>query len=248
MRLPRGAGQPGTGTGVPGSAVPGRAEGGAEAMASTPAHGSHPTPGGSPFPPIADYGFLSDCEVAALVAPSGNVEWLCLPRMDGPSVFAAMLDRDAGWFRLGPADLDVPVGRRYLPGTMILETTWGVPTGWAEVRDLLLVGPWRHQDLRSATHRRVPADHSAERVLLRTVRCLNGEIDILLECEPAFDYGRRRGTWRYPGGGYGEAEAVLADEPQLRLTTDLNLGFEGPRAIARRRLHAGEQAFCALSW
>ena len=217
-------------------------------MASTLAHGSHPTPGGSPFPPIAEYGFLSDCEVSALVAPSGNVEWLCLPRMDGPSVFAAMLDRDAGWFRLGPADLDVPAGRRYLPGTMILETTWGVPTGWAEVRDLLLVGPWRHEELRSATHRRVPADHSAERVLLRTVRCLNGEIDIVLECEPAFDYGRRRGTWRHVGSGYGEAEAVLADEPQLRLTTDLNLGFEGPRAIARRRLRAGERVFCALSW
>ena len=68
-------------------------------MASTPAHGSHRTPGGSPFPPIADYGFLPDYEVAALVAPSGNVEWLCLPQMDGPSVFAAMLDRGAGWFR-----------------------------------------------------------------------------------------------------------------------------------------------------
>src|ERR1700756_4628247 len=53
------------------------------------------TLGGSSFPPIADYGFLSDCEVSALVAPSGNVGWMCLPRMDGPSVFAAMLDRVA---------------------------------------------------------------------------------------------------------------------------------------------------------
>ena len=53
---------------------------------------------GNPFPPIADYGFLSDCEVTALVAPSGNVEWLCLPRMDSPSVFGAILDRDAGGF------------------------------------------------------------------------------------------------------------------------------------------------------
>jgi GH15 family glucan-1,4-alpha-glucosidase len=217
-------------------------------MASRPAHGSHPTPGASPFPPIAEYGFLSDCEVSALVAPSGNIEWLCLPRMDGPSVFAAMLDRDAGWFRLGPADVDVPAGRRYLPGTMILETTWGTPTGWAVVRDLLLVGPWRHKERRSDTHRRVPSDHSAEQVLLRTVRCLDGEIDIVLECEPAFDYGQRRGTWRHLGDGYGRAEALLDDERQIRLTTDLNLGIEGPRAIARRRLRASEQAFCALSW
>ncbi|MDR0346535.1 MAG: DUF5911 domain-containing protein, partial [Nocardiopsaceae bacterium] len=106
--------------------------------------GSHPTLAGSPFPPIADYGFLSDCEVCALVAPSGSVEWMCLPRMDGPSIFGALLDRDAGRFRLGPADMTVPAGRRYLPGTMVLETTWDLPTGWAVVRDVLLIGRWRH--------------------------------------------------------------------------------------------------------
>jgi GH15 family glucan-1,4-alpha-glucosidase len=207
------------------------------------------TLGGSPFPPIADYGFLSDCEVSALVAPSGNVEWMCLPRMDGPSVFAAMLDRRAGWFRLGPADVVVPSGRRYLPGTMVLETTWGTPAGWAVVRDVLLIGPWRHGSARSGTHLRVPGDHSAERVLLRTVRCVQGSVDLVLECEPAFDYGRQRGTWRYTGEGYGRAEVSTGEgEPVLRLTTDLNLGFEGPRALARRRLRAGEQLFCALSW
>ncbi|MBF8191179.1 glycoside hydrolase family 15 protein [Nonomuraea sp. K274] len=221
---------------------------GAEAMAGMPVGRSHLTLGGSPFPPIADYGFLSDCEVTALVAPSGSVEWMCLPRMDGPSVFAAMLDRDAGFFRLGPADVTVPSGRRYLPGTMVLETTWNVPTGWAVVRDVLLVGPWRYTSNRSGTHRRVPVDHSAERVLLRTVRCLNGAVDFVMECEPAFDYGRGRGEWRHLGGGYGQAEVLVEGEPRFRLTTDLNVGFEGPRAMARRRLHAGEQAFCALSW
>ena len=145
------------------------------------AYAARSTLGGNPFPPIADYGFLSDCEVSALVAPSGNVEWMCLPRMDGPSVFAAMLDRGAGRFRLGPADLMVPSGRRYLPGTMGLETTWGTPTGWAVVRDVLLVGPWRHDSARSGTHRRAPVDHSAERVLLRTARSLQGSIDFVLE-------------------------------------------------------------------
>ena len=68
----------------------------------------------SAYPPIADYAFLSDCEVTALVAPSGSVEWMCLPKMDGPSVFGAMLDRDAGWFRFGPDDVNVPSDRRYL--------------------------------------------------------------------------------------------------------------------------------------
>lgn len=58
---------------------------------------------GSAYPPIADYAFLSDCESICLIAPSGRVEWMCLPRMDGPSVFGAMLDRDAGGFRISPA-------------------------------------------------------------------------------------------------------------------------------------------------
>src|SRR5690242_952463 len=73
----------------------------------------------SAFPPIADYAFLSDCESSALLAPNGNVEWMCVPRMDSPSIFGAILDRDAGLFRLGPSDAQVPAARRYLPGTMI---------------------------------------------------------------------------------------------------------------------------------
>src|SRR2546423_11211918 len=96
----------------------------------------------SPSPPIAEYAFLSDCETCALVAPSGAVEWMCLPRFDGPSVFGAMLDRDAGTFRIGPADTPVPASRRYLPGTMVLETTRGTRLGWLIVRDALLISPW----------------------------------------------------------------------------------------------------------
>jgi GH15 family glucan-1,4-alpha-glucosidase len=169
--------------------------------------------------------------------------------MDSPSVFAAILDRGAGWFRLGPADATVPAGRRYLPGTMVLETTWDTPTGWAVVRDVLAIGPWRHRGSRSDDHKRVPSDHDGEKVLIRTVRCLSGSMDLLLECEPAFDYGRQRAVWWHSGDSYRQAEAGAAHgEAQIRLTTDLNLGFEGPRAIARRRLRAGEQVFCALSW
>jgi GH15 family glucan-1,4-alpha-glucosidase len=208
----------------------------------------HPVPGGSPFPPIADFAFLSDCEVSALVASSGSIEWMCLPRMDGPSVFGAILDRGAGAFRLGPAEVRVPAARRYLPGTMIVETTWSLPTGWAVVRDVLLVGPWQYRESRSAGYQRAPADHSAERVLLRTVRCLEGAVDFTLDCEPAFGYGRHHGVWRYTGSGYGGAECVAAGHEPIRLTTDMNLGFEGPRAVARQRLHEGDQLFCAMSW
>ncbi|MEA2347560.1 MAG: alpha,alpha-trehalase [Thermoleophilaceae bacterium] len=203
----------------------------------------------SAFPPIADYAFLSDCETCALVAPSGNVEWLCLPRMDSPSVFGAILDRDAGVFRLAPADVTVPAARRYLPGTMVLETSWGTRGGWAIVRDVLLIGPWHHESDRSNTHRRSPTDYDADHVLLRTVRCVNGEVQINMDCEPVFDYGRKRGEWEYSGPGYHEGIVHCEGLPHpLRLTTDMNLGFEGPRALARTMMKEGESRFCALSW
>jgi alpha,alpha-trehalase len=203
----------------------------------------------SSFPPIADYGFLSDCETTALVAPSGSVEWLCLPRMDSPSVFGAMLDRDAGRFRLAPAGVRVPAGRRYLPGTMVLETSWGTRGGWIVVRDVLLIGPWHHEGDRSGTHRRAPTDYDADHVLLRTVRCVNGQVQIGMECEPMFDYGRVRATWEYAGDDYHQTIARAPGiDVELRLTTDLNIGLEGPRATARHLMKAGDQLFCALSW
>ena len=208
-----------------------------------------PLQASSVFPPIADYAFLSDCETSALIAPSGNVEWLCLPRFDSPSVFGSILDRRAGGFRLGPDDVNVPAARRYLPGTMVLETSWGTTTGWIIVRDALLIGPWHHEDELSETHRRAPTDYDAEHVLLRTVRCVNGEVQLTMSCEPRFDYGRDSGQWSYPGASYHEGVVTCdSSDLTLRLTTDLRLGFEGPRAIARTLMHEGDSRFCALSW
>src|SRR5690242_9776737 len=161
----------------------------------------------SPYPSIEDYAFLSDCETTALIAPSGNVEWLCLPRIDSPSVFGAILDRDSGGFRLGPAETMVPAARRYLPGTMVLETSWGTPTGWMIVRDVLLIGPWHHESELSKTHRRAPTDYDADHVLLRTVRCVTGEVQVTLDCEPVFDYGRRTARWSYTDHGYHQGVA-----------------------------------------
>ena len=204
---------------------------------------------GSPFPPIAEYGFLSDCETCALIAPNSNVEWLCLPRFDSPSVFGAILDRDAGLFRLGPADVEVPAARRYLPGTMVLETSWGTSGGWIIVRDVLLMGPWHHEHDRSGTHRRAPTDYDADHALLRLIRCVNGEVQVTLDCEPRFEYGRLHGTWEYTGPGYHEARCTADDtETRLQLTTDMNVGFEGPRSTARTLMHEGDTLFVSLSW
>jgi GH15 family glucan-1,4-alpha-glucosidase len=205
--------------------------------------------GASAFPPIADYAFLSDCETCALVAPSGNVEWMCLPRFDSPSVFGSILDRDAGMFRLGPDGVEVPAARRYLPGTMVLETSWDAPGGWIVVRDVLLIGPWHHEEERSHTHRRAPTDYDADHVLLRFVRCVNGAVQVNLDCEPSFDYGRSTAHWKYDGDAYHSAVAHADRIPaQLRLTSDMNLGFEGPRATGRTLIKEGESLFAALSW
>ncbi len=151
----------------------------------------------SPFTPIADYAFLSDCHTGALVAPDGTIDWLCLPRFDSPSVFGSLLDRGAGAFRLGPFGINVPSGRTYEPGTNTLITAWKTPSGWAVVRDALTMGPRRGEDT-ITPHTRPPADEDAEHVLVRTVECIEGSVEIELVCEPGFDYGRVR--WRVVAG------------------------------------------------
>src|SRR5690348_17076001 len=91
----------------------------------------------SPFPPIAEYAFLSNCHTGALVAPDGSVDWLCLPAFDSASVFGNLLDRGAGLFRFGPYGINVPNARSYVPGTNVMTTTWHTPRGWVLVHDAL---------------------------------------------------------------------------------------------------------------
>ena len=198
----------------------------------------------SPFPPIADYAFLSNCHTGALVAPDGAIDWLCVPRFDSPSIFGTLLDREAGSFRFGPFGINVPSGRIYEPGTNILNTTWHTPTGWAMVRDALTIGPTRHKD-EITPHTRAPADEDAHHLLVRTVLCLDGSVDIELLCEPDFDYGRVLGDWSLLGPHTADASG---EGPTMRLRSSMPLGVEGEAAQARHTLQKGEQAFCSLSW
>jgi GH15 family glucan-1,4-alpha-glucosidase len=206
-----------------------------------------PLTGGSPFVPIADYAFLSDCHTAALVAPDGGVEWLCVPRFDSPSVLGSLLDRRAGTFRIGPYGTVVPLAVRYVPGTMVLETTWMTPSGWILVRDALTMGAWdgRHAD--ELTHRRSPTDHDADHMLIRTVECTQGEVELEVLCQPMFDYGRIAQEWKPVGDDWSRAEATDG-QTTLRLSSDLRLGTEGSRVKARHTLVAGERRFVALGW
>ncbi len=200
----------------------------------------------SPFPPIADYAFLSDCHTGALVAADGSVDWLCVPRFDSPSVFGTLLDREAGMFRFAPFGINVPSDRHYEPGTNVLITTWKTPRGWVEVRDGLVMGPTKREDV-ITPHTRPPADEDAEHMLVRTVTCLDGEVEVELVCEPAFDYGRTPGEWTLVDDSRHVADATGAGQT-IRLQTDLELGIEAGRIRARHTLSAGDRAYAALSW
>jgi len=199
------------------------------------------------FPAIADYAFLSDCENSCLIAPDGSVEWLCLPRPDSPSIFGAILDRSAGYFRLGPVNTEVPHQRRYLPGTMVLETTWHAPTGWLIVEDLLVVRPVE-EGHRREDYLRAPGDVAATGTLLRVARCIDGSVDVVANCQPLFEYGLTPGDWAYDGDSYHQMSITCAAGPPLHLSSTLRLATMGASGYGRTTLTEGESAFIALTW
>jgi len=200
-------------------------------------------PADSRFPPIGSYGFLSDCHTSALVSYDGAVEWLCLPRFDSPSAFAALLDRGAGHFKLAPKGVVVPISRRYEPGTLVIETTWVNDTGWAVIHDLLSIGEWASVGNASTRPR---TEHESDHSLLRLVTCLDGEVEVEMECLPRFAYGAEAASWS--GGELGEAIAHGGDGTELRLTSDMELTLAGGAARGTMRLREDETGFCAVSW
>jgi GH15 family glucan-1,4-alpha-glucosidase len=130
---------------------------------------------------------------------------------------------------------------------MVLETTWWTNGGWLVVTDALLMGPWHHEHERSRTHRRAPTDYDADHVLLRMVHCVNGQVQVRLDCMPVFDYGREPARWEHADSGYHEAVAH-GNGISLHLNTDMNVGFESSLATARSLLKQGDRRFVALSW
>ena len=204
----------------------------------------------SPYPPIADYAFLSDCEVTALVAPSGAVEWMCLPRLDCPSVFGAILDRDAGRFRFGPERHGRP-GRPALPaGHDGPGDQLGLRRGLDRRAGLPGDGPVAARAPGPQHAHRPPTDYDAEHMLLRTVRCVHGTAQLThglragLRLRP-----RARPAGGTPTQGYYQATiGPPGADLTLTLTSDIRIGLEGPSARSRTLLKEGETRFCALSW
>src|SRR5690348_3457951 len=126
------------------------------------------------FLPVAEYGLLADCNTAALVARDGSIDWLCLPRFDAPSVFARILDPDAGHWSIAPAGAYESC-RRYLPGSLVVETTFVTPTGEVRLTDALVFadGQRGHELGLDAPHE-----------LVRLVEGVSGRVELELELAP----------------------------------------------------------------
>ena len=200
----------------------------------------------SPFPPIADYGFLSDCHTGALVAPDGGVDWLCVPRFDSPSVFGSLLDREAGTFRFGPFGINVPTQRVYEAGTNVLVTTWKTPSGWVVVRDALTIGPTRGPDSsRRTPDRRPTTTPSTSSCARRSASTVRSRWSSSASRSSTTARSRPPGRWWTATGHTADATGAGVT---LRLHTDMSIGIEGGRVRARHTLRAGDRVFCSLSW
>lgn len=189
------------------------------------------------YPPIGDYAIIGDCRSAALIARDGSLDWLCWPRFDSPSIFAALLDADTGGrFRIGPTG-SFRVERRYVPDTNVLETRFHAQGGVVVLRDLMPV----------ASDAEKSATLTAEHEILRELEGVAGEIEIEIVYEPAPGYAsepvslERRGglgLWCRAGAGV----LVLQSEIPLEMSADRR------SASAVAKIVAGERRFVSLSY
>jgi alpha,alpha-trehalase len=181
---------------------------------------------------IGDYGLISDCRSAALVSRDGSIDWLCFPRFDAPSVFARMLDSRAGHWSIRPAG-EAEITRRYVEGTMVIETTFHTPAGTAVVVDAMALGP------RESGHR---LGFTSPGVLLRRVTCPIGSVEIEIDYRPRPEYGLVSPLLTRVRGGvvaHGGADV-------LTLSSSTPLRIEGQAAGGCVRLAAGESLHFAL--
>ena len=185
--------------------------------------------------PIQDYAIIGDCRSAALVSRNGSIDWLCWPRFDSPSIFAALLDDHGGRWRIAP-QAAFRSERRYLPNTNVLETRLQSDEGTVILTDLMPVASEEDK------HRLIVPDHE----ILRRVECERGEPEIEMIFDPRPQYGVRPARLR----GAGKLGLrVETDIGLLVLRTDMPIGIlSDGRARARLRLRTGDVRYASLTF
>jgi GH15 family glucan-1,4-alpha-glucosidase len=138
----------------------------------------------------------------------------------------------------------VPISRRYEPGTLVIETTWVTDTGWLVTHDMLSIAEWVPGG--DGSDGRPQTGHESDRSLLRLFTCIDGEVEVEMECLPRFGYGAEAAAWS--GGDLGEAMARGSDGTELCLTSDMELTVGDGAARGTLRLREDESGFCAITW
>lgn len=181
-----------------------------------------------PLRPIEDYALIGSTESGALVHRDGTIEWLCLPRFDSEAIFASLLGtRDNGAWQLGSSDPSARVSRRYVPDTMVLETTIETDSGKAVVFDFMpLPAP-------DGTHE-----------LVRIVRGVEGSIDICTELRLRFNYGAAM-PWVVRREG---AVIAVAGPDAIRLSSNIDLDNIDFSTQASFTVAAGQSVAVMLEW
>ena len=129
------------------------------------------------YQPIESYGVIGDMRTAALVGPTGSIDWLCFPHFDFPSVFAAILDDDKGGrFVISPTSDGFRTKQLYWPDSNVLVTRFLCDFGVTEVTDYMPVG--------------TAAGCYGRRCLVRRVVSIRGSTTLRMRCAPAFDFAR----------------------------------------------------------
>jgi GH15 family glucan-1,4-alpha-glucosidase len=202
-----------------------------DALAPTAA----PIPGADEdFRPIADYGLLADCTTAALVSSAGSLDWLCLPHYDSPAVFARILDPDAGHWSIAPVG-EHTATRRYLPGSLVLETTFTTPTGSVRLTDALAC---------AAGQRGHDLGHGAPHEVLRLVEGVEGEVELRLEVAPRPEYGLVRPLFRMEGDG----GRTFGGPNRIAVRVGVPIEVADATMTATFTVRAGEQVGSSLRW
>ncbi len=185
--------------------------------------------------PIADYALLSDCHSAGIVGLDGSIDWLCLPRFDSPALFARVLDPDAGHWQIAPTGDAYEAKRRYLPGTLVLETTFRTSASVVRVTDAMCFqeGQRGHAVGQQAPHE-----------LLRLVEGVEGNVELGMTLAPRPEYGLVRPLIRVTQGG----ARTFGGPNQVGVRSDRRITAADAAMQASFRLAAGEEAAFSLHW